>query len=432
MREETSMIEKEMPLDQARGRRARRLRSRLVISFIALAALLLAFFALTRTRNQPPATGNAVSSAAPATPTSPIDVTTAAAITRKLQRSVEVVGSLAADEEVIIAAQVAGELSELNIDFGSFVNRDQVIAVIDQRDAKLKVEQAEAALKQTMARLGMKEGASFDPQQSADVRVAKAALDLAKIEFDRSTRLVENGDIARSEYDQKLISYNSAQARYQAAIDAVNQQLALVEQQRSALALAKKNVVDTLVRAPISGAIKEKSVSRGTYLPVNGKIATLVKINPLRLRAEIPAYAAASVRTGQMMNLTVESFPGRVFTGRVVRIGPSLNEQTRALTVEAEVANPRNELRPGMFVTAQLITAKQAPAVMIPQRAVLSAAGLTKVFVIDNGRAIERIVKTGAVDGELIEIIDGLNDGESVALNNQDKLHTGIAVRSTH
>src|SRR5262245_30814566 len=429
MREETSLIEKELALDNEAGRRTRRLRKRLLMLFLSLSAIALAFFALTRLRNQPPATGNAASPAAASTPASPIDVTTAAAIIRKLPRSVAVVGSLAADEEVVVAAQVAGELSQLHIDFGSFVTRDQVIAVIDQRDANLKVEQAEATLKQTMARLGMKEGAVFDPQQSADVKVARAALDLAKIEFDRSTRLVENGDISRSEYDQKLISYNSAQARYQAALDAVNQQLALVEQQRSALALAKKTVIDTLVRAPISGAVKEKSVSRGTYLPVNGKIATLVKINPLRLRADIPAYAAASVRTGQIMNLVVESFPGRTFSGRVVRIGPSLNEQTRALTVEAEVANPHNQLRPGMFATAQLITAKDAPAVMIPQAAVVPAAGLTKVFVITNGKAVERIIKTGAIDGHLIEIVEGVNEGEIVALSNQEKLQTGTAVR---
>ena len=428
MREESSLIEKEIALDNEAGRRTRRVRKRLLMLFLSLSAIALAFFALTRSRNQPPATGNAASPVAASTPASPIDVTTAAAIIRKLPRSVAVVGSLAADEEVVVAAQVAGELAQLHIDFGSFVTRDQVIAVIDQRDANLKVEQAEATLRQTMARLGMKEGAVFDPQQSADVKVARAALDLAKIEYDRSTRLVENGDISRSEYDQKLISYNSAQARYQAALDAVNQQLALVEQQRSALALARKTVIDTLVRAPISGAVKEKSVSRGTYLPVNGKIATLVKINPLRLRADIPAYAAASVRTGQIMNLVVESFPGRTFSGRVVRIGPSLNEQTRALTVEAEVANPHNQLRPGMFATAQLITAKDAPAVMIPQQAVITAAGLTKVFVITNGRTVERIVKTGAIDGQFIEIVEGVNEGEIVALSNQEKLQTGTAI----
>jgi RND family efflux transporter MFP subunit len=248
------------------------------------------------------------------------------------------------------------------------------------------------------------------------------------MDLDRATRLVENGDISRSVYDQAVINHSSTQARYQAALDAVNQQLALLEQQRAALALAKKAITDTVVRAPISGAVKEKLASRGTYLPVNGKIVTIVKINPLRLRADIPEYAAGTVRMGQTVTLTVDAFQDRTFTGRVVRIGPSLNEQTRALTVEAEVPNPVRMLRPGMFAKTQLITAKDAPAVMVPQRAVVNVAGLSKVFVIENGQAVERIVKTGANDGELVEIIEGVNDGELVALNNLDKLQTGGAV----
>jgi RND family efflux transporter MFP subunit len=378
-----------------------------------------------------PAAEAAGKPAASATPAA-VEVTTAAAITRGLQRDVEVVGSMMADDEVVVSAQVAGELSQLNVDFGSFVTQGQVIAVIDQRDAKLKVEQAEATLKQTLARLGMpeglKDGGRFDPQQVADVKVAKTSLDWAKMDLDRNTKLIENGDIARSVYDQATISYNAAQARYQAALDAVNQQLALAEQQRSALALAKKAITDTVVRSPITGAVKEKLVAKGSYLAVGGKIASLVKINPLRLRADIPESYAAAVRKGQTMTLTVEAFPGRMFTGRVVRIGPSLNEQTRALTVEAEVSNSGNLLRPGMFAKSKLITAKDAPAVMIPARAVVTVAGLTKVFVIENGKAAERIVKTGVTDGDLIEIIEGVKEGETVATNNADKLQQGTMV----
>ena len=134
-----------------------------------------------------------------------------------------------------------------------------------------------------------------------------------------------------------------------------------------------------MVRSPISGAVKEKHATRGSYLPVNGRILTLVKINPLRLRADIPEYAAAAVRTGLTMTLSVDAFPGRTFSGRVVRIGPSLNEQTRALTVEAQVANPSNQLRPGMFAKSSLITAKAAPAVMVPQRALINEIGRAHV-----------------------------------------------------
>src|SRR5712692_234834 len=327
------------------------------LTIIAIVLAVLLASACSRNRQSPEATAEAKAKAS-STPAPPVDVATAAAITRSLQRGVEVVGSLAADEEVVVSAQAPGELAQLNVDFGGYVARGQIIALIDSRDAKLKVEQAEATLKQTMARLGMKEGEKFDPDRSADVRVAKAQLDWETMNLDRQTRLIENGDISRAVYDQAATTHNLAQARYQAALDAVNQQLAVVEQQRAALNLAKKAVTDTVVRSPINGAVKEKHASRGSYLMVNGRIVTLVKIDPLRLRADIPEYAAASVRTGQTMTLTVEALPDRTFTGRVVRIGPSLSEQTRALTIEAEVANPSNLLRPGMFAKSKLITTK--------------------------------------------------------------------------
>ena len=396
----------------------------LLIVAVVAAALLASACSRNQTSSEAKAESKTAASPAPL----PIDVATAAAVTRNLQRAVEVVGSLAADEEVVVSAQAPGELAQLNVDFGGYVTQGQIIALIDQRDAKLRVEQAEATLRQTMARLGMHEGEKFDPSRNADVRVAKAQLDWDVMNLDRQAKMVENGDIARAAYDQAATAHNLAQARYQAAVDAVNQQLAVVEQQRATLNLAKKALSDTVVRSPISGAVKEKHATRGSYLMVNGRIVTLVKINPLRLRADIPEYAAAMVRTGQTMTLRVEAFPDRTFTGRVVRIGASLNEQTRALTAEAEVANPNNLLRPGMFAKSSLITAKEASAVMVPQRAVQVIAGLNKVFVIENGRASERIVKTGATDGDMIEIVDGVKSGESVATSNLDKLQEGSAV----
>jgi RND family efflux transporter MFP subunit len=400
----------------------------LLLSVLALALVSASCSKKAETGTEPTALAAGKAETGP----SAIEIMTAAALTRSLSRGVDVVGSFAADEEVIVAAQAAGELGQLAVDFGSYVQAGQVIATIDQRDAKLKIEQAEAALKQTMARLGMpaspKDGERFDVLQTADVRVAKAQLDWTKLDLDRAAKLVENGDVSRSIYDNAVTQNNLSQARYQAAIDAVNQQLAVVEQQRSALNLAKKMLSDTIVRAPISGAVKEKHTARGAYLPINGKIVTLVKINPLRLRADIPESSAAAVRIGQQMTLEVEAFPGRTFTGRIVRIGPSLNEQTRALTVEAQVANPGNQLRPGMFAKSSLITAPNTPAVMVPAKAVVTVAGLSKVFVITNGKAEEKIVKLGVTDGDLIEIKEGVSSGETLATSNLDRLQTGSAV----
>lgn len=183
------------------------------------------------------------------------------------------------------------------------------------------------------------------------------------------------------------------------------------------------------MRAPLTGAVKEKFAARGAYLPVGGRILSLVKINPLRLRADVPEHATAAARVGQSISLRVEAFPDQTFNGRVVRIGAALSEQTRALTIEAEVANPRNLLRPGMFAKSNLILDRKAPVVLVPQPAVTTAAGLTRVYVIVNGRTLERLVRTGAIEGELIEIIEGVREGELVVTNNTDKLQSGSLIR---
>jgi RND family efflux transporter MFP subunit len=421
----TPLKRREAAHPEAETRRGGRAKWVVVGLLLVVGVAAGAFVIRGRRAAAPAAAANPAAAATPAA----VDVTSAAAVARNLPRGVEVVGSLAADEEVVVSAQIAGELTGLNVDFGSYVQQGQVIGQIDRRDAQLKVEQAEAALKQTMARLGMREGERFDVQQNAEVQQAKAQLDWANMEYARNVKLVENGDVPRAVYDQATTNRNLAQARYRAALDAVNQQVALVEQQRAAINLARKSLTDTVVRSPISGAVKEKHVARGAYLAVGNKIVTLVKTNPLRLRADIPESSAAAVRAGQTITLAVDAFPERTFEARVVRIGASLNEQTRALTVEAQVANPANQLRPGMFAKSQLITNENATAVMVPQKAVLNVAGLSKVFVIEDGRARERVVKTGASDGELIEVVSGVNAGEVVATSNLDKLQEGGAVR---
>ncbi len=423
-----SEIEKEndMPIET----QAPRPRSRARLLLILLLGLLVAaaLFAFVRSRrSSSPGAAPAAASTSPEPQL--LDVATAPAVLRSSSRSVEVVGSLAADEEVVVAAQVAGELQSLNVDFGSFVKQGQVIAQIDRRDAQLKVEQAQAALNQTKARLGMKEGVPYDPQQNADVRIAKSQLDWARMDLDRATRLVENGDIARSIYDQSVVNHQLAQARHQAALDQVQQQLAVIDQQQAALALARKGDTDTVVRAPISGAVKEKHATRGAYLPVNGRIVSLVRVDPLRVRADIPEASTSAVRVGLPILFSVDSIPGKTFNARVVRIGPSLNEQTRALTVEAEVSNPTHQLRPGMFARSKVVVNPNATAIFVPRSAVTYVAGLAKAFIVDNHTARERIVKTGTPDGDLIEILEGIAEGDVVATSNLDRLQEGARIR---
>lgn len=393
-------------------------------TFIALTVLTLCFLTACSSKSKEASTKAATKDE----PAAAIDVSTAEVVERNTNRSVEVVGSLIAEDEVTVSSQASGNLAEITVDLGSAVRRGQVIARIDQRELKLKVDQAEGTLHQAEARLGLRRGEKFDPQKQTDVRMAFAALERARYDLNASRSLAESGDISRQQLDVYQKTVDQAEARYQAALENVRNLEAIVEEKRAALELTKKQLADTNIVSPINGVIKEKAASRGEYLQPGKPIVTIVQINPLRLRADIPEYAAAAVRTGQMMTLAVEAFPQRSFSGRVVHIGPSLNEQTRALTVEAEVANPANLLRPGMFAKSNLVTSKDAVAMMVPRRAVQVVAGLNKIFIIQNGRASERIVKLGPSEGDLVEVLEGVKAGESVATSNLEKLQEGSAV----
>jgi RND family efflux transporter MFP subunit len=329
----------------------------------------------------------------------------------------------------VVSSEVKGIIEELPVDLGSVVRRGQLLARLAQRESKLRVDQAQAALEQARARVGLRNGSgSLEAEQNSEVRQAKASLDEARLRFDRAKTLIKNGDIAQERFDEAEINYRSAEARYQAAQDSFHNQTALVEQRAAELQLARKQLQDTVIVAPIDGTVSARHVTQGEYIKAETRIVTLVKSNPLRLQAVVPEVAVASVRVKLPVTLIVDAYPGRTFKGEISRVSPSLDEKARTLTVEATIENTDGTLKPGLFATVQLRIAKQSPAVMVPSRALLAFAGLTKLFVIQDGRVVERIVKTGLKDGDFIEILEGAKVGERVAVESLGRLSNGVPV----
>jgi RND family efflux transporter MFP subunit len=357
-----------------------------------------------------------------------IQVSTTAVVERSTNRSVEVVGSLEAEDEVTVSSQASGNLEEITVDLGSPVRRGQVIARIDQRELKLKVDQAEGTLHQAEARLGIKRGERIDPKKQPDVRLAFAALERARYDLNAYRSLAESGDISKQQLDVYQKTVDQAEARYQAALENVRNLEAIIEEKRAALDLTKKQLTDTVIISPINGVVKEKVASRGEYLQPGKPIVTIVQINPLRLKLEVPETFAASIGRGQVVTLKVDSFPNREFKGVIKRINPAMDEKNRSLMAEGRVTNESALLRPGMFARAQIVSNSKATALMVPEKAVISFAGVNKVFVVDGGHAVERMVKLGARDGSLVEILDGVKSGERVITSNAEQLHDGSAV----
>ena len=178
---------------------------------------------------------------ADAAQTPPLAVKTALVEERPVERYVEVVGSLKADQEVVVSSEEKGKIEELPVDLGSVVRRGQVLARLSQREAQLRVDQAQAALDQARARVGLRSGnARLEAEQNSEVRQAKAALDEARLRYERAKTLIKNGDISQERFEEAEIQHRSAEARYQAAQDSFHNQTALVDQRAAELQLARK------------------------------------------------------------------------------------------------------------------------------------------------------------------------------------------------
>jgi RND family efflux transporter MFP subunit len=372
-----------------------------------------------------------------------VDVTTTSAIKRDLPRFFEASGSLAGDQQTDVAPQTSGKVVAIGVDIGSPVRRGQMLVRLDDAELKIRVEQAVAQLEQARAmvrqaeeKIGLRPGQAFDPNRVSEVAAARVAFDLAEKNLRRAENLVESGDVSRSFYDEQRARRDQLKEQYDVALAQARQNYAAVVVARtsvanadSALALARKNLSYAVIPSPIDGFVSERTADLGEYVSPQQKVATVVRTNPLRIRIDIPEQAIRQVRVGQSVSITTSAWPERNFSGRVARIAPNVSATSRTLTVEAEIENSDGALKPGQFATVRILQERTEPAVLIPARAVVTEAGVSRAFVIKEGRAEQRLVQTGQTEGDLIEIKSGVAADELVATSNVQQLSDGIAVK---
>lgn len=283
-------------------------------------------------------------------------------------------------------------------------------------DFVLRVRQADAALQQARARLGLPAGGGDDVvtvENTAVVRQAKAVLDQAKLTRDRAETFVKDGIGSQANLDEATAGWKVAEGRYQDAIEEVRNRQALLTQRRTELELAKQALTDSTLTAPFSGRVRERHATPGQFLGTGAPVVTIVKVNPLRLRLSIPEREASAVKVGLTVRVLLEGDP-QPYAGRVSRISPAIEESSRTLSIEAEIANPTGVLRPGAFANAEVVTESTQVAILLPQTALASFAGVDKVFVVAAGKAAERRVTLGRRHDGQVEVLTGLKVGESV------------------
>jgi RND family efflux transporter MFP subunit len=352
------------------------------------------------------------------------------AVERPLDRVVTVTGTLAAEEQVALAFKVTGRVEEIAVDLGSPVRQGQVVARLLATDFELRLKQAEAALQQARVRLGLTPTGGddeIDLDATGLLRQRRAVLQQARLSRDRMRTFFERGLSSRGDLDAAEAALEVAEGQHQDAIEEIRNRQGVLAQRRSEFDLAQQQLQDTVLRSPIDGAVRERQVTGGEYRTAGTPVLTIVRTDPLRLRLAVPERAAGALQVDQPVRVRVEG-DSRVHPGRVARIGAAIDEANRTLPLEAVVSNSAGAIRPGQFATADIVVDEAAPAVMLPNDAVVSFAGVQRVLVARDGKAHEQRIRTGRRDGEQIEILEGVRSGD-VVIRSPGDLTDGTAIR---
>jgi RND family efflux transporter MFP subunit len=357
-------------------------------------------------------------------------------------RTVRVQGSLMGDERVIVGAKVGGRVASLGvdaqhrpIDLGSEVREGDVLARLESEEFELKVQEAESQLEQVRATLGLEKDqsdASLDPTKAPTVVQEKALLDEAKANLQRAEALSQQTAISGEELQQRKTQVDVAAAKYESALHGVDETIASLGVRRAELAIAQQILKDSEIRAPFGGVVEQRYIAPGAYVQVGQPVAALVKIDPWRFHANVPERHVQVVKMGQPVTIRIEG-ESQALEAVIVRISPSVEISNRSLAIEAmrkpasdgnaagapAAAQPdvSSRLRRGLFAEGDIIIDADAKALTVPRSAIQEFAGVEKVWRVTGSEAWELTVKTGRRNDQFIEIVSGLDEGDTVVVS---------------
>lgn len=316
---------------------------------------------------------------------------------RDLRQLMPLTGSLRAVNQASVKARVAGEVREVLVREGEAVKAGQVIIRMDASDYQARVEQAKGAL-----------------------QAARGQLDIATKTRDNNKALLDKGFISKTAFDNAASQFDIARAN--------------VESAKGALDVAQKALADTVIHAPISGLVSMRMVQPGEKVSADNRLLDVVDLNRMELEAAVPAADILHVALGQEVQVKVEGLP-KALAGKVVRINPATQAGSRSIMAYIQIDNPQGALRVGMFGEAQLTIARKSGVLAVPQSAIRSEAGKPFVYVIENGKLVQKPVALGISgddgEGSAAEIIKGLESGAQIVKTNLGILRAGTTVKLT-
>jgi membrane fusion protein (multidrug efflux system) len=351
-----------------------------------------------------------------------------------LQREVDLAGSLIASDQAKVSSEVAGIVREVLVELGQVVSMGQVVVRLDTRELELALQRAQSQLRQAEAQLGINGAAVKDPpadEEISSVRLAQANRDDAMAQLRRAQKLRSQNLLPQADLDTAETRVKVTDANYRTALENVQSLKATLQDRLHAVELAQKKLNDSNIRASIAGQISERLVNQGEFIRENTAVVSVVKMNPLKLETAIQERYAGIVHPGLPVEFAVESAPGKTFSARVAHVSPSVDTATRTFAVEILVNNSNGMLKPGFFAKGIIFTRRDENVIAIPEYAISTLAGVSNVYIIDQGKIRQQAISLGAHLGNLVEVLDGLQGSELLAASNLTMLATGVPVKIT-
>ena len=347
----------------------------------------------------------------------------------RVNRILNLTGTLAADYEVTISSQAEGAVSRILADLGDRVQAQQPLVELDPEKLQYNVDQQKAALARSLAKYGATDPRNLPPfDQTPDVKRAAAELNQAKRAFERATELSKRKLLPQQGLDDADAALRTKQAEYDSALQNAKNMAADIDAANASVKLAERQLRDASIRAPFDGYVQQRLVSLGELVKAQMPVMKIVRVDPLKVTAEIPEGMAPWVREGQVVDLQVDAYPNQTFTGKVSRISPTVNQQTRAFPFEALVPNQEGLLKPGTFVRVKITTNHVEELLTLPYAALQYRYGVNRAFVVKGDSIAGHEVKVGDRLGERVEILAGVNDGDVIAMTDVDNLADGMKV----
>jgi RND family efflux transporter MFP subunit len=330
---------------------------------------------------------------------------------------------------VTISSEADGKVSRILADLGDRVKAGQPLIQVDREKQQYNFDQQRASLEKALAQLGAPDPQHLpEAEKTPDVMKAAADLAQAKQAHDRASQLFKRTLVPQQTLDDAATALQSKQASYDLSLQNAKNLRASIQASEASMKLADRQLRDTEIRAPFDGIVEKRLVNLGELVKTQMPVMAVVRVDPLKVVAEIPEKMAPWIKDGQPVQLHVDAYPDREFTGKVSRISPAVNTATRAFPFEALIPNQDANLKPGTFARVHIESDKSDTVLTLPYSAMQYRYGVNRVFLVEGDKLTARELKIGDRLGERVEVLGGVKAGDRIATNDVDKLADGMKV----